>query len=161
MKSLILTAPILLASSTFLAASEYVFGIGQDDLDGQASEAFAIQLEVHSNPLREYRWGSVSGMVAAQVDEDGDAYLGIGLSTFWNTSDKWFIEGSLAAGYYDEGSGGTDLGGNLQFRTLVGFGYRVSDQARISLAVDHLSNAGIEDVNPGREAIWIRYGRSF
>ncbi len=100
-------------------------------------------------------------MVAAQANDDGDTYVGIGLSALWNTSENWFIEGSLATGYYGEGSDGTDLGGELQFRTLIGFGYMLSDRASLSLAIDHLSNAGIEDENPGREAVWIRYRRSF
>lgn len=78
-----------------------------------------------------------------------------------NISEKWFVEGSLAAGYYDAGSRGMDLGGNVQFRTLAGIGYRVSYRSRISISIDHLSNAGIEDSNPGREAVTVRYGMSF
>lgn len=143
------------------AASDFVFGLGQNDVDGQGAEAVAFQLEYHSEPLREYSWGSVSGMVATQVDDDGDSYLGVGVSLMWNTSDKWFVEGNWAVGYYDEGDGGTNLGGNLQFRTLVGFGYRMSDQTRLSIALDHLSNAGLKEFNPGREAVTIRYRIDF
>jgi hypothetical protein len=143
------------------AASDFVFGIGQDDVDGQGTEAVAFQLEYHTNPLREYSWGKVSGMVATQVDDDSGTYVGVGLSLLWITSDKWFVEGNFAVGYYDEGDGGTDLGSNLQFRTLVGFGYRMSDRTRLSIAIDHLSNAGVEKFNPGREAVSIRYGIEF
>ena len=43
---------LILASST--AASDFVFGIGRDDVDGAATEALSIQLEYHTNPVGKY-----------------------------------------------------------------------------------------------------------
>lgn len=154
------TASLLLFASS-AAASDFVFGIGQDDIDGQGTEAAALQLEYHTDPIREYRWGSLSGMVVTQVDADRDTYFGVGVSMLRNLSNRWFFEANLSGGYYDQGRTGTDLGGNLQFRTLIGFGYHVSENARISLALDHMSNAGIEKFNPGRETVTIRYSFKF
>lgn len=161
MKKISCWTALLLVLSRPLDASELIVGIGVDDVDGREAETIAIEFEYHTNPLRQYGWGIVSGMFVIKADGDRDSYIGVGPSLLWNTSDQWFVEGSLTVGYYNEGNGGTNLGGNLQFRTLIGLGYRLSDRTRLSVAIDHLSNAGIEDFNPGREAVSVRYGVQF
>lgn len=149
------------ALSPPVAASDFVLGLGRDNVDDDKSDATALQLEYHGNPMLEYDWGTVSILGAVEVDDDGDFYLGAGVSALWGLSEKWFLEGSLAGGYYDAGSNGDDLGGHVQFRTLIGLGYRLSDARRISVAADHLSNAGLKDRNPGRNALLLRYAISF
>ncbi|ABG31933.1 acyloxyacyl hydrolase [Roseobacter denitrificans] len=161
MKFLYISALAIAASTAPACASEIVLGLGTSDVGDSSSGSPAFQFEYHSNPVRSYQWGSVAGLALLQLEDDSTIYAGLGLSGIWNLSPNWFAEGSLAAGYYDAGSGGTDLGGNLQFRTLIGLGYRLSSGARISFAVDHLSNAGIESHNPGRETVSVRYGFSF
>lgn len=161
MKGIACFSALFLAIATSATAAGFVFGIGADGIGGQGTESTAIQLEYHTDPIREYRWGAISGMVVTQVDTDKDTYFGVGLSALSDISEKWFLESSLAVGYYDQGASGTNLGGNLQFRTLLGVGYRVSDTSQISLAIDHISNAGIEKFNPGRETVSIRYSKSF
>jgi hypothetical protein len=143
-------------------AGELVFGVGQDNVDDDRySEAIALQLEYHTDPIFEYDWGIISVFGILEVDDDSDMYAGPGVATLWDISASWFVEASLAAGYYDRGSDSLDLGGNIQFRTLIGLGYRLSKKSGLSLALDHLSNAGIEDTNPGRNAIILRYRRAF
>lgn len=143
-------------------AADIVFGIGQDNVDSSdQSEAGALQFEYHTDPIRSYNWGSVSFMGVLSYDDDEDLFAGLGLSVLWDVAPKWFVETSLAAGYYDAGSEGLDLGGDFQFRTLLGFGYHLSETSRLSIAIDHLSNAGLEDVNPGRNGFFLRYARSF
>lgn len=143
-------------------AGDFVLGIGQDNIDSKGtSEAVSVQLEYQFDPIRSYTWGAVSPIGVIGYDDDNDLYIGAGMALIWNTSENWFVEGSLAAGYYDAGSNGKDLGGDFQFRTLLGFGYRVTDNSRVSLALDHISNAGIYDENPGRNALMLRYARSF
>jgi hypothetical protein len=142
-------------------AAEFVFGLGADDIDGPRDGAAAVQLEYHLDPFATFSWGSVSGMVAAEVDSDSDIWVGAGISSRWTVSPHWFLEGSFAAGYYEPGSRGNDLGGNLHFRTLVGAGYRFDNGHRISIAADHLSNGGIETRNPGRNSVFLRYGLAF
>ena len=159
MKTISITVVTFLASAFSAIAGDFVVGLGADDLEEGSGSTF--QLEYHSDPVREYRWGTLSGFVVAQVDDDSDTFVGAGISAIRNLNEKWFFEGSLAAGYYDAGRRGLDLGGDVQFRTLIGLGYRVSDKSRISIAIDHISNAGLDDFNPGREALTIRYGMKF
>jgi hypothetical protein len=49
----------------------------------------------------------------------------------------------------------------MQFRTLIGLGYELDDTSRVSLALDHKSNARLESPNPGSETLAIRYRHSF
>ena len=121
-----------------------------------ASGSSAVQFEYRTNPFGQCDRDDVSGVRVLQIEYDSTVCAGGGLSEIRNLSETWFAEASLVAGYYDAGSGGVDLGGDWHFRTLIGFGYRLSDRARVSLPIDHLSNAGIESENPGRETVAIR-----
>ena len=145
------------------SADTFVLGVGYDDVFGQTdTESVALVVEYHRSPFYQGEVASYSIAGAAQVDSDGDVFVGVGVSAKWvlNKS-RWFVEGSLMPGYYDQGSGGTPLSGNIQFRTLVGIGYDISDKIAVSLALDHKSNASIERDNPGSETVVLRYRVKF
>lgn len=163
MKNSMSALALLLATVSPAVADEFVVGLGQDDvLDQTGTEAAALVLEYHANPFFSGEIADYSVAVAGQVDEDSDVFLGVGVYALWSLRQSdWFFEGSFMPGYYDKGSGGTPLGGNVQFRTLVGFGYKLSDTSRISLAIDHKSNADLEDKNPGSETLVLRYTFGF
>lgn len=157
---------VLLAAFTLLWASSalaqnFVVGLGTSDVVDDGIETEVFQVEIHSDPFRTLSWGSLAWFAVVETDTENDAYVGGGLAVTWDLNADWFVESSLAAGYYEPGDGGIDLGGNFQFRTLVGVGYRLTERSRISLAVNHLSNAGLEEMNPGRNNISLRYGWSF
>ena len=160
MKKLLLTT-IFVAAASQISAQEFVFGIGVDDVDGPSDETAGVQVEYRTAPFKEFSAVDLSWMLVGNLDADGDVFFGGGIHSKWSFQSKWFVEASFAAGYYDAGSGGTDLGGNVQFRSLLGLGYQLSDNRSLSLAIDHLSNGGLEDRNPGREAVNLRYGISF
>lgn len=143
-------------------AGDLVLGAGVDNIDTDlGSNAATFQIEYHSDPLVSLLNADLAAFGVFETDDDEDVYLGAGVSAIWALRQDWFVEASLAAGYYDSADDGVDLGGNLQFRSLFGLGYRFNARDSISLAIDHLSNAGLEDTNPGRNAVLIRYRRSF
>ena len=144
-------------------AGEYVLGIGYDDvLDQTGTEAAAFVAEYHADPFYSGERASYAWVGAGQLDTDGDVFLGIGVHANWLIGEgKWFVEGSFMPGYYEDGSDGTDLGGNVQFRTLFGVGYTVAPGRKLSLAIDHKSNADLEDRNPGSETLVLRYTVDF
>ena len=150
-------------STSAVSADEFVLGIGADDvLDQTDTSSGAFIAEYHADPFRTGRSAQYSIAVAGQVDGDGDIFFGAGVYAKWSLGEgPWFLEGSFMPGYYDQGTGGSPLDGNLQFRTLFGVGYNLTDNSRISLAIDHKSNAGIEDTNPGGETLAIRYTFGF
>jgi hypothetical protein len=157
-----LLASVVLLAGSAAPAGDLVVGLGADNIDhDDVPEATTLHVEYQTDPLVTFGWGGISAMGVLEVDDQSDNYAGVGLSAIWNASARWFVEGSFAAGHYENGSDVLDLGGNLQFRTLLGIGYRLSDRTRVSLALDHLSNGGLDDTNPGRNAVFLRVARSF
>jgi hypothetical protein len=53
------------------------------------------------------------------------------------------------------------LGRRILFRAALEVGYRFSARHQISIMADHVSNAGLADVNEGLDTIGIRLGYSF
>ena len=154
---------LALALPTTVSAGEYVLGLGYDNVrettgTGAASFVAEYHLEpFYSGERASYAWG-----FAGQVNTDGDVFLGFGVHAHWAIgTGPWFVEGSFMPGYYDDGRNGTDLGGNIQFRSLIGIGYALAANRKISLAIEHKSNAGLEDHNPGSETLVLRYAVGF
>lgn len=160
-KGLLGIAAILAATSA--TAGDIIVGIGQDDVfDQTETSAVAAVLEYHADPFFDGQIASHGFAGAIYADADSDVFLGFGIASIWRLGDgPWFVETSIMPGYYDAGSGGTDLGGNWQFRSLIGLGYRFDGGSRISLALDHKSNADLEEDNPGSETVMLRYRLDF
>lgn len=53
------------------------------------------------------------------------------------------------------------LGTHLLFRLGVSLGYNITEKVNISVMLDHVSNAGIDDANEGLENLGIRIGYKF
>jgi hypothetical protein len=117
-------------------------------------------LELHGLPVFTQPSGISGGWgVAARAETDGDVWVGGGFVLDVPLSDAAFVEASFMPGFYHPGD--TELGGNLQFRSLVGVGWRVSPAGAVILSLDHMSNAGLEDFNPGTETVALRYRMEF
>lgn len=155
----LLPACLVVAAMTQPAASsEFIFAVGTDDvLDHTGTQAAAVRLEYHLGPFLERGRFKLKPAVALYYDADDDLWVGAGVAGVFDLNERWFLEGSLLAGYYDPGPGGTQLGHELEFSTLVGAGYRFSETRAISLAIDHKSNHGLSDTNPGSETVMLRY----
>ena len=90
--------------------------------------------------------------VGISWSDDGAYYFSVeARHNFW-IDDRWVFTPSLGAGYFDE-SPSLDLGGDLEFRTGFEITYRTKREWRMGLSFFHLSNAGMEDRNPGTEAL--------
>lgn len=161
MKKILTSALFLTTQTVQVFAADLIVGVGSANVGEATPSSTAFQIEYHSDPIWEFQRSSISAAAALQVEGNSTHYVGLGLSTIWHISDKWFLQGSFLAGHYDTGDDGVDLGGNVQFRSLVGLGYKLSNKASISIAIDHLSNAGLERSNPGRESVTVRYRMSF
>ena len=61
---------------------------------------------------------------------------------------------------YTDGSG-KDLGSAVEFRSQLEFAYRFRSRSRIAMSLSHLSNASLDDVNPGTEEIVLTYAVPF
>ena len=66
------------------------------------------------------------------------------------------VSPSFAVGLYEDGDG-KDLGSVIEFRSALEVGWRFDNRARLSAMVYHISNAGIDDNNPGTEVFSVGY----
>jgi lipid A 3-O-deacylase len=62
----------------------------------------------------------------------------------------------FAPGVYADGNG-KELGYWLEFRSSGELAYRFDDRSRIGVMINHISNAGLGDRNPGTEVMMLSY----
>lgn len=79
-------------------------------------------------------------------------YLGFRLEV--PVAERWTLTPQTAAGVYDRGND-RDLGGSIQFRSGLELAYQVNPGNRVGAVFYHLSNAGLEQRNPGSESLVI------
>ncbi|WP_166416893.1 acyloxyacyl hydrolase [Cochlodiniinecator piscidefendens] len=144
------------------SASEFILGLGYDDITNNTdSGAQALVFELHADPFVDQDGWQFGVGAAAQIDTDSDVFVGLGFYANYDINDRWFAEASFMPGLYKAGSGGSDLGGDILFRSLIGVGYRLSETRSLSLALDHKSNNSFNSVNPGSETLTLRIHQSF
>ena len=102
------------------------------------------------------QYGPLRPVYGASISDAGEAWLGAGF-TYLVQPREWpvYAEFHLMPGLYASG-GGADLGGPIEFRSGLELGYETSRGLRIGLGVDHRSNAGLYDFNPGLETVHLR-----
>jgi lipid A 3-O-deacylase len=141
------------------AGQELVLGAGTSRFEGDGT--LAISADYHFAPWREsgrLRLAFGGGIVA---DDSDSLWIGAGLTATLAFHERWFGEFSFFPGYYNAGSSTTELGSDVEFRTLAAIGYRVSDRVALSIALDHRSNAGIDRDNPGVNSVMLRLHSRF
>ncbi len=102
-----------------------------------------------------YLWQELRAISGISMDVDGGLYGYIGANWDFILND-WIITPSVAAGGYKSG-GSKDLGHGIQFKSGIEINYKLQNNARIGLAFNHLSNAGLGDNNPGAESLLLSY----
>ena len=106
-------------------------------------------------------------------------HLGVHINTNGNTNQfffggNWMFElgsnlfagGSLGFAVHDgeldtDKRGRKDLGMQILFRESLEFGIRFQERYALSIMLDHISNASIDDQNEGLDTVGLRYGVSF
>lgn len=71
--------------------------------------------------------------------------------------ERFYVTPSLAIGGYHQGSGGRDLGNIVEFRSALELSYRFDGGSRLGARIEHISNAGISQHNPGSEQAFLTY----
>lgn len=151
-----------LATVSSASAAEWVLGAGTSSFSTNNAESGSIvSLEVHSDPFFTRNRFSASYMGVITGHSSGDVFVGVGLSGLLDYDNRWFIEGSIAPGYFKESGPANDLGSPFEIRLLLGVGYELNSRDSISLAITHKSNASTAKDNPGVNAVLLRYRRKF
>jgi hypothetical protein len=105
----------------------------------------------------EYRqplsWRHFVWMAGAGGTADGAAWLYSGLRRPLSLSGGWTVTPAFAIEAYDKGSDGKDLGGTLEFRSMIELSHAWGRSMRAGIAAYHVSNAGLDDKNPGHNSL--------
>ena len=127
-------------------------GIGYFDiLDGDDDSAdFRLEYRHGDDFLWLKPWGGL------EVNTDGGVWGGIGVLMDITFFESIVLTGSFAPGLYSEGDS-KDLGHVVEFRSQIELGYQFENQSRLSVAFSHLSNASLDDDNPGVEVLNLYY----
>lgn len=132
------------------------FGIGGYDIDGDDGTV-VFNLEFVDD--RHWLW-KLKPMTGAFATGEGSlyGYAGLALDMYFGRS--FVIDLSFAPGLYFEG-GGKDLGHVVEFRSSIKAAWRFEDESRLGVEFFHLSNAGLDDRNPGANQLMLFYSIPF
>ena len=152
--AVLLTSGVRAAAQVALNETPAVIsgGVGWYDFLDSKDEAVDFRLEYrHGDDFLWLKpWGGL------EVTTDGSIWGGVGVLVDITFFDSVVLTGSFAPGLWSEGSG-KDLGHVIEFRSQVELGYQFENQSRLSVAFSHLSNASLDDDNPGTEVLNLYY----
>jgi len=107
-------------------------------------------------------WQQFRPRVAISDSIHGDFWVGAGVDyeKYWSINEKQaiFVGMSFLPGYYKPGP--LQLGSAVEFRTQIEVGLVQIDSWRISVYVEHRSNAGLGRADPGIQAVGANFGLS-
>lgn len=108
----------------------------------------------------EYRFGprafELRPVIGVAVNSDEGGYLLAGLRRDFDLDGGWVLTPHFGITLFDEGDG-KDLGHAVEFRSGIELSYRIGDRSRLGLSFYHLSNAGLDETNPGSESLVVVY----
>ena len=143
-------------------AGEAVLNLGYNGiLDSEEEAGVALGLGLHSRPFWAIRRLAFGFGGALTIDADGDAWAGLGIDAYYPFGADFRLDLGVMAGAYSFGDG-HDLGSELEFRSRIGVSRPIAEGPwRAGFSVEHMSNAGIGDTNPGVETFFLTLGRTF
>ena len=133
-------------------ADNLLLGAGVFDIRDRTSAAGTI----------EYRFGRkvfVAGLsLGLMANTEGGLYGYVG--TYGDLSYKRiYVTPQMAMGGYHDGDS-ANLGGVFQFRLSLDVAYRFDNGHRLGVRAAHISNAGVNEENPGEEELLLTYSIS-
>ncbi len=130
----------------------FAFSAAWYDVYHQDDSAIEARIEYRSD--RKFWIFKPFGGLMATSDFAAYGFAGVLVDVYFGR--RLVLTPSFAAGLYHDGDG-TDLGFPVQFRSQLEIAYRFDDRSRLGLSYNHLSNAGLDDRNPGVESLAITY----
>jgi hypothetical protein len=100
-------------------------------------------------------WAKLKPWIGAEGTSDGALYV-LGGILFDIPIGPLVLTPSFGAGLYTAGAGKV-LGHPVEFRTQLELGYVFENRSRVSLAYSHISNANLDELNPGSNIISVYY----
>ena len=126
--------------------------------DNQRAGLFGLQ---HQNEelYRNSFLGKISPITGGFLTENNAFYLYTGVQVEYEIG-FLTITPSFAPGYYNYGSG-KDLGYPLEFKSEVQMSFDLSDNTKLGMSYNHISNASLGSKNPGANNYMINFLKQF
>lgn len=139
-------------------AQEVSIGVGYAAFNAEvARDGALLSVGYRSAPFGRFLGADAAWGAVADVTDTGDIFLGAGVGLRWPLGERFFVQASVAPGFYRANEERNLLGGNFQFRSTLGVGWRFAETQAVSLSVSHKSNAHIRDFNPGLESLFLSW----
>ena len=124
----------------------------------KSSELFGVQ---HSNEdlFRDTFLGKLSPITGFMMTADSASYFYTGVQAEYKIG-KLNLTPSFSPGLYSMGDG-KDLGSPLEFKSELQLSVDLLPGTKLGYSQSHLSNAGLEDKNPGADSYMFNFMKSF
>ena len=156
---------VIFFTSTNLFAAEisshqYNFFTGNFDFSDDKQSAMLIGFQHQNEDLeRDTFLGNISPITGGFITENSAVYVYTGFELNIDMGAVTFTP-SFAPGYYHKGDG-KDLGHVIEFKSEIQFSYNSSENSKIGISYNHVSNASIGDKNPGANSYMFNFIKNF
>ena len=147
--------PATAEADSFSSSPAFEFGAGAYGVLDGADDSFKFSAAYRWLPMGS--WGLTPG-IGASIDGDRSNFIYADLRReFWLESD-WVVSLSFGAGRFRTGEV-LRLGGDLEFQSAISLARRLRNGLRVGTSVQHLSNGGLYDENPGTEVVLLQISK--
>ena len=159
-KKFLLTIILYYLTSGSLHANSYsIFGGTYDYDDDNTTNLIGLNYHISNSEIDLLSILTINPVVGGLVTAKSASMFYGGFETNLG-SDLIYLNLSSSAGIYSNGDG-KDLGNAIQFKSEVNLFYSLSDKTRIGIGSHHISNAGLDSVNPGTNNYYLIFNRNF
>lgn len=159
-KKFLLTIILYYLTSGSLHANSYsIFGGTYDYDDDNTTNLIGLNYHISNSEIDLLNFLTINPVVGGLVTAKSASMFYGGFETNLG-SDLIYLNLSSSAGIYSNGDG-KDLGNAIQFKSEVNLLYSLSDKTRIGIGSHHISNAGLDSVNPGTNNFYLIFNRNF
>ena len=130
-------------------------------LDRWRGSGAAFAIEVRSRPLAALGPVGFGFGGAAEIDDSGDAWAGLGPVAYLPLDENWRLDASVMAGIYTFDAAATTSACRSSSAPASASAAALAARWRAGLALEHKSNAGAGDRNPGIETLFLTLSRSY
>lgn len=130
--------------------------VGKYDVFRNREEDVEIRLD--------YRFGKkfliFKPFLTAAYVSNNSTFIGAGVLVDVYLGKRLVLTPQFSPTYWQGKTDNLDLGHELEFRSRLELAYRFDDRSRLGVSIDHSSNAGLGDGNPGVESVMLNYSVS-
>ena len=143
-----------------ISSHQYNFFVGNFDFSDKKQAAFLVGFQHQNENLeRDTFLGNISPITGGFVTENSAVYVYTGFE--WNIDmGAVTFTPSFAPGLYHKGDG-KDLGHVIEFKSEIQFSYNSSENSKIGISYNHVSNASIGNKNPGANSYMFNFIKNF